>query len=114
MNKYYVAIEIQPEKIKEYINIHKNCWPDLLATMKVCGMDSLTIHVYKNIAILTYKCEDLNAFYEKYGRHKVTQRWNELVIPWLAKAPALDGSDAVQTLEKIFDLNDQLENGTLQ
>lgn len=113
MNKYYAAIEIAQDKVKDYADIHKNCWPELLEAMKDCGMENLTIHMYKNIAFLEYECGDLDAFYEKYGQQEVTKKWNAIVIPWLEEAPTLDGSGSVATLEKVFDSKYQLENGPL-
>ena len=36
-------------------------------------------------------------------------KWQENQAPWIAETPDFDGSEGVQTIEKIFDLNQQLE-----
>ena len=56
-----------------------------------------------------YKCDDINKVYAKLGKLDVVKRWNETVSPWFKSAPTLDGSGAVTTCEKIFDLRQQLK-----
>lgn len=114
MNRFCAVIEIKDEYVKDYADIHKNCWPELLQAIRDSGCDNLTIYSYKNMAFLIYDCEDINEFYRVYGEKEVTKKWNALVLPWLQEAPVLDGSADVATLTKIMDVKHQLEFGTVE
>ena len=37
MNKYCFVIELNEENVKEYVNLHKNPWPDMLQAIKEAG-----------------------------------------------------------------------------
>ena len=108
MKRYCVVIEVKEEYIQDYIEIHKNAWPDLLTAIKDSGCENMLIFNYKNLSIVFYECEDINKFYEEFGKTEVAERWNAAVHIWFEESPALDGSDSVDTLEKIFDLKQQL------
>ena len=109
LKKYCFVIEIQEEHIEEYIDIHKNAWPELLTAIKDSGAENLTIYNYKTLSILFYECEDIDKFYETYGKTEIASKWNAHVHRWFKESPVLDGSGNVDTLEKIFDLKQQLE-----
>jgi L-rhamnose mutarotase len=113
-NRYCLIIELKPEYVEEYCDIHRKAWPELLRAIKDAGAEELLIWNYKNFSIVYYECDDLDAVYEKLGGTEIAKKWNTTVGPWFAESPTLDGSDSVGTLEKIFDLNQQLEGGLEQ
>jgi L-rhamnose mutarotase len=113
MKRYCFVMELKPEHVKEYCDIHRNPWPEILQSIKDAGAKELVIWNYKNFSIVYYECDDLDALYAKTGPLEVTKRWNAKVGPWLAEAPTLDGSSEVATCVKIFDLRQQLA-GTLE
>jgi len=108
-NRYCLVLELKEEHITEYCDIHRNPWKDLLESIKEAGAEELLIWNYKNLSIVYYECEDLDALYKFLGTKEVTERWNMTVGPWIAESPTLDGSGSVATCEKVFDLNQQLE-----
>ena len=113
MRRYLFVIELKPEYVKDYIELHKNPWPEILKEIKNAGVKELLIWSYKNLSIVYYECEDINKVYEYLGTTDATKRWNIVTGPWLAESPSLDGSSEVVTCEKIFDLQQQL-NGKLE
>ncbi len=113
MKRYCVVIEVKPECVKDYVEYHKNVWPELLQAMKESGLENMVIYNYLNYSIVFFECEDIDKFYEKYGSFEVTQKWNALMAPMFKEAPTLDGSGSVATVEKIMDYEQQL-SGTLE
>lgn len=107
--RYCIVIELKEEHVQEYCDIHRNPWKDLLDAIKGAGAEELLIWNYKNLSIVYYECEDLDALYEKLGTREVVKKWNMTVGPWFAEAPTFDGSGSVAACEKIFDLNQQLD-----
>ena len=106
--RYCLVIELKEEFTNDYCDIHRNPWPELLDAIKDAGAKELLIWNYKNMSIVYYECDDLDKFYERLGKLEVTEKWNATVGPWFSEAPTFDGSGNIQSLEKIFDLNQQL------
>jgi L-rhamnose mutarotase len=104
-----MIIKVKPEYMKDYVELHKNAWPEILDTIGRAGAEELVIFKWGCYSIVFFVCDDLNAFYEKYGEMEVTQRWNALTRPWFDESPNLDGTGDVANLEKIFDFSEQLE-----
>ena len=112
-NRYCLVIELKPEHVQEYCDIHRHPWAEILPAIQKAGARELLIWNYKNLSIVYYECDDLDTLYAKLGPLDAVKRWNAKVGPWFAASPKLDGSGKVTTCEKIFDLNQQLR-GTLE
>ncbi len=108
IKRYCLVIELKKEFVDRYCNIHKNAWPLLLEAVRDAGARELLIWNYKNMAIVYYECDDLDKLYERLGKVEVIKKWNAAIGPWFAESPTLDGSGNVGTLEKVFDLNQQM------
>lgn len=113
MKRYCAVIELKEEHLEDYIDIHKNVWPEILTAIRDAGAENLIIYYYKHLSIIFYECEDINEFYKNYGAKDIVKKWNATVGPWFEQSPTLDGSGSVETLEKIFDFKQQL-NGKLE
>lgn len=113
MRRYCVVIKVKDEHIEDYVNLHKNAWPEILKAIEKAGAENMVIYNYQNLSIIFYECENIDKFYEKYGSMEITKKWNATVDPWFEMSPTLDGSGKVETLEKIFDFRQQL-NGKLE
>ncbi len=113
MNRYCFVIEINEDQVEDYVNLHKNPWPETLKGLKDAGAKELLIYRYGNFSILFWECEDINEVYRKWGANETCTKWNARLSKAYKVSPSIDGSDDVDTLEKIFDLNQQL-NGKLE
>ena len=103
-----LILEIKPENVKEYCDIHRNPWPEVLKTIKDEGACELLIWIYNNLSIVYYETENIDKLYERLNKHDAIKRWNITTGPWIAYSTPLDGSGKMSTCEKIFDLNQQL------
>ncbi|MGI6113869.1 MAG: L-rhamnose mutarotase [Mahellales bacterium] len=110
MKKYCLVFELKEEHIKDYVELHKNCWPEHLKALKESGAKELLIYNYKNLSILFYECEDLDKHLQKLSEYQINSKWQATVGPWFADKPNLDGTGGLEPLEKIFDLNEQLND----
>lgn len=106
--RYCFVIEINEDQMEDYVALHKNPWRETLEGLKAAGADELVIYRYNNFSILFYECEDINEVYRKWGANETCTRWNARLSKAYKVSPNIDGSDDVETLEKIFDLNQQL------
>lgn len=108
MNRYCFVIEINEDQVDDYINVHKTAWKETLEGLKAAGAKELLIYNYKNFSILFWEAEDLNEVYRLWGANETCAKWNDRLKKTYKITPSIDGSDDVETCEKIFDLNQQL------
>ena len=109
MKHYCFVMKIKPEFLTDYIEIHKNAWPELLKAAKESGAKNLLIYIYQNLSIVIFECEDLDNVYENYGKYDVVKEWNEKTESWIEESPKIDGSGSVETLEEVFNLSKQYD-----
>jgi len=107
--RYCFVIEINEDQIEDYVAMHKNPWRETLEGLKAAGAEELLIYRYKNFSILFYECDDINELYRKWGANPTCAKWNERLKKAYKVSPNIDGSGDVETLEKVFDLNQQLQ-----
>ncbi len=113
MKWYCLVNELKPEHVKDYVDIHKNAhtsaWKTQLRALKAAGAENCICYLFKNYAILFYQCENIDESFKKLGTNEDNNRWQAHIASWFAGSPKFDGSTPVVGLEKIFDLNQQLE-----
>ena len=118
MKRYCMVNVIKEEKIPDYIHAHKNPWPELLQCLKDAGTLEEYIYIYNNLAIVCLTVEnDIEEYLEKFGNSELGKKWLSWMSDFIAESPFADecgnANESSEGLEKVFDLNQQLE-GKLQ
>jgi len=108
LKRYCMIYEVKKEHVNDYIDIHKNCWPEQLKALRDAGAKNLQIFMYNNYSIILYECEDFDEWLEKLAKTDENKKWQEILNPWFMDTPVLEGQGKIKTLEKIFDLEQQL------
>ena len=106
--RYCMIIELKEEFVDDYVKIHRDPWPELLAMEKSVGIKEELIWIYKNLAILYYECDDINRVHKILSNNEIEKRWYITVCPWFKDSTVLNSSRGVKTLNKVFDLSQQL------
>lgn len=101
MNRYCFVIELKKDCIDRYVDIHRNVWPEMLKAIKNAGAQEEILYIHKNLSIIFFICEDLDELYRKLGNEDIVKKWDATVGPWIESVSPC--------LEKIFDLNQQLD-----
>jgi L-rhamnose mutarotase len=115
MNKYCAVIEIKPDSLEKYVSLHKEIHKgphkELLKVIADSGVKEEAIFMYKNLAIVYFEAEDLDACYKYQQKFKVYEEWHVLMMPLFEAKYELTGSGnfAIPMVEKVFDLREQLE-----
>ena len=110
MNTYCAVYRLNPERIDDYCTLHQNCWPDQLRALREAGAQNLEIFLEGTLCIITYMCEDFDAFLEALSRSEVNRRWQAAMEGIFQSNTSLSGEDRIVPARKVFSLKDQLEN----
>ena len=96
------VLRVRPEKIDEYVEAHRNVWPEMLAALRDAGIRNYTIFRNGNEVFGYFESDDLEAAAAYMEAQEVNARWQDTM------ADLLDGRvpDAgPPALEEIFRLD---------
>ncbi len=101
----------KPEKRSEYIKAHAECWPDLLRAIKAAGIEREMIWMSGDTIMIYMMTKDFQKAMAALGETAVFKRWTAKMGPLLAEMQDYEGGNIAQ-LQKVFDLEKQLEEAT--
>lgn len=109
MKRYCFALDLinDSELIKEYIEYHKNVWPEIIQSLKVSGIKNAEIyHVADRLFLLI----DTNAEFslEKKGKldaeNPIVQKWETLMWKYQKALPNSKPGEKWVLMDCIFEL----------
>jgi L-rhamnose mutarotase len=80
MQRYGSVIQLKPEKLAEYKDLHAHVWPEVLRMIRACNIRNYSIY-YKDgylFSYFEYTGEDLTADMQKMADDATTQAWWKL------------------------------------
>src|ERR1700730_47440 len=93
------VLRVRPDKIDEYVEAHRNVWPELLAALSEAGIRNYTIFRDGNAVFGYFESDDLEAAAAYMEAQEVNARWQDTMAKLLEERVADDGPP---TLEKSF------------
>ena len=83
MKRYGSVIKLKPEKEEEYLQLHANAWPEVLAMIRACSIRNYTIFLRDGFlfSYFEYHGEDYEADMAKMAADPKTQEWWKLTDP---------------------------------
>ena len=114
MYRYIMIYELKPEHVDDYRKMHteahKSEFKDQLKAIRDAGSTQMMTFIFNNYSVLYVECDaPIDEYFEKLGEYDANTKWQNVTSPWFATTPSFDGSDKQEPLEKIFDLEQQLE-----
>ena len=113
MARYCIVGEVKPEYLEKYKKlhreIHKGQYRELLSVIRASGVKDEVVFMRGTMVVIFYEADDLDRSYKLQGSAPVTKRWNEMMAPMFASSYDFNVSERLPVLEKVFDLNEQIE-----
>jgi L-rhamnose mutarotase len=96
------VLRVRPDKIDEYIQAHRNVWPEMLVALRDAGIRNYTIFRSGNEVFGYFESDDLEAAAAYMEAQDVNARWQD-TMAGLLEARVPDAGPV--TLEAIFRLD---------
>lgn len=111
MKRYSLTLGLKndPELIRQYEELHKNVWPEIISSIKDAGIENMQIYRYETRLFMIMEVNDDFSFEKKQQSDKnnaKVQEWEELM--WRYQQP-LEGTVKVEKwklMEKVFELKE--------
>jgi L-rhamnose mutarotase len=102
MQRIGLLIKVKPEKLDEYLAIHENVWPDLLAELKTAGIRNYSLWLAPDGNEFGYlECDDWDAACAYLDKSEVHTRWQEFMQNYLDSPTNADQGGQPVTLLKM-------------
>jgi L-rhamnose mutarotase len=104
MIRYGQIIEVKPEKLARYKELHAAVWPEVLAMITACNIRNYSIY-YRDgqlFAYFEYHGEDFAADMAKMAADPTTQRWWAECMPCQQPIPTATAGEWWVNMEEVF------------
>ena len=96
------VLKVRPDKIDEYVEAHRDVWPELLDAIRAAGIRNYTIFRHGNEMFGYFESDDLEAAGRYLAEQDVNARWQDAMAELLVERVPDEGPAA---LEEIFRLD---------
>jgi L-rhamnose mutarotase len=93
------VLHVKPDRIEEYVEAHRNVWPEMLDALRGAGIGNYTIFRTGTDVFGYFEADDLEAAERYLAQQEVCTRWQDAMAPLLAERVPDAGPPA---LEQIF------------
>ncbi|MDR2655676.1 MAG: L-rhamnose mutarotase [Oscillospiraceae bacterium] len=107
MARYGWTWKVKPERVDEYVKMHLNPWPEIMAAHSKAGFRGYSIFQSGNQFFYTFECEgDPERAFAEMAEDPDCVRWNNITITMLEIDAENGGiAGAVRFLPEVFHLD---------
>ncbi len=96
------VLHVRPEKIEQYVDAHRNVWPEMREALRAAGIRNYTIFRDDTTVFGYFEADDLAAAGRYLATQPINARWQDAMAELLDERVP-DGGPAA--LEQIFRLD---------
>ena len=104
MKRIHQVVEVKPDCLEIYKDLHANAWPEVLNMIKEANIQNYSI-AYRDgylYAYFEYVGHDFEADMAKMAADPVTQKWWDVCKPCLTPVQSEKVSDCWADMEEVF------------
>jgi len=104
MERYGMVINVKPEKIEEYKELHAAVWPEVLERITESNIRNYSIYLIDNtlFSYMEYIGHDFDADMKKMAADPVTQKWWDVCMPCQAPLESRQEGEWWANMEEVF------------
>ena len=95
MSREAFALEIRPDKVADYVEAHRQVWPEVLEAIHRAGIRNFTIFLHDNIAFGYFECDDPVEANAVLASDPDCIRWEDWMAEFLSDRVPADGAPAL-------------------
>jgi L-rhamnose mutarotase len=96
------VLHVRPDRIDDYVEAHRNVWPEMLAALRDAGIRNYTIFRAGNSMFGYFEADDVDAAASYLAGQEVSARWQDAMAELLEERVPDGGPPA---LEEVFRLD---------
>jgi L-rhamnose mutarotase len=77
------VLRVKPDRVDEYVEAHRNVWPEMLAALRAAGIRNYSIFRHGNEMFGYFESDDLTAAGAYMATQEVNARWQDAMAELL-------------------------------
>ncbi|TDO30713.1 L-rhamnose mutarotase [Kribbella sp. VKM Ac-2527] len=115
MNRYCFCLQVKPARLNEYVDRHRDVWPDMQAALRDSGWHNYSLFLRDDGLLIGYvEADDLEAAQKAMAATEVNARWQAEMSEFFTRQDgAEDGrppDESFLLLREIFHLTPPAED----
>ena len=100
-------LQLKKELLDEYVEHHKNVWPDMLQALRDTGWTNYSLFLDRDDAALFgyFETPDLDAARAGMAAKEVNERWQAMMGPYFEDLDGVGPDEGFKQLESVFYLS---------
>ena len=101
------VIGVAPESVEEYVRLHREVWPDVLAALRAAHVTNYSIFLHDGLlfSYLEYRGDDLASDLARVAADPTTQRWWAVTMPLQRTMRSAPDQDWWTSMQEVFHLD---------
>ena len=92
MNRYCFCLQVKPDRLAEYVERHRDVWPEMQAALRDTGWHNYSLFLRDDGLLIGYvEAEDLEAAQKAMAATEVNARWQAQMTEFFTRQE--DGTD---------------------
>ncbi|TDW18404.1 L-rhamnose mutarotase [Kribbella kalugense] len=107
MNRYCFCLQVRPDRLEEYVDRHRNVWPDMQAALRDSGWHNYSLFLRDDGLLIGYvESEDLEAAQKAMAATEVNTRWQAQMTEFFKGIDGRPPDESFLLLPEIFHLKE--------
>jgi L-rhamnose mutarotase len=109
VQRYGSVIQLRPEKMDEYLRLHADPWPEIVARLQECNVHNYSIYLaelekgkWYLFGYFEYTGRDFDADMEKIAADPKTKEWWKLTDPCQIRIPGTPDGEQWLTMKEVY------------
>lgn len=101
-NKFAWTWHIKEECVEEYVRMHLEPWPEMLAEHSRAGIRNYSIFQHGRQFFYCFECDDVQSAFRIIAESEVCNRWNAIMSPMVEGSFDMREAAPIQPLREVF------------
>jgi L-rhamnose mutarotase len=107
VNRYCFCLQVRPDRLDEYVDRHRNVWPDMQAALRESGWHNYSLFLRADGLLVGYvESEDLEAAQQAMAATEVNARWQAQMTEFFQGIDGRPPDESFLLLPEIFHLKE--------
>ena len=97
MNRYCFCLQVKPDRLDEYVERHRDVWPDMQAALRDSGWHNYSLFLRDDGLLIGYvEADDLEAAQKAMAATEVNTRWQAEMIAFFTNVHGFSGQEGTE------------------
>lgn len=101
-DKFAWTWNVRPECLEEYVEMHLNPWPEILAEHSKAGIRNYSIFQNGEQFFYCFECDDVEKAFAYIDKSEACRRWNAITSKMVAGSFDFGRPDPIKPMREVF------------